>query len=209
MNISKLIIVIGLLFNSSYVFCQKVIDIDGNNYQGIVIGSQVWLNSDLRVSHYNNGDSIFTTDTLIFAENEPKYQWKYYYSADTNSYCRLYTHYVVTDQRKLCPVGWHVPSKLDWNELINYLGGPDSAFSKLVVNVNDIQDQNSIGFFAIPTVARKANGEYDKFAGFNWWSSNDDLDETNILTIKYGSFGKPYGYYNIDSRGLPVRCIKD
>ena len=91
-----------------------VTDIDGNVYKTIIIGVQTWMAENLRTKRYNNGDLIETTTpaTLdINAEIIPKYQWAYSgYEDNVATYGRLYTWYTLTDSRKVCPSGWHVPS---------------------------------------------------------------------------------------------------
>jgi uncharacterized protein (TIGR02145 family) len=112
-----------------------VTDIDGNAYKTVAIGSQVWMAENLKTTRYRNGDAIGTTSPAaldISSESAPKYQWAY--AGDENNvavYGRLYTWYAVTDGRKLCPVGWHVPSDEEWSTLIAFLGGPDAAVGKL------------------------------------------------------------------------------
>lgn len=102
-----------------------VTDIDGNVYHTVTIGTQVWLIENLRVTKYQNGDLIGTTNpaTLdISAESTPKYQWAYEGNeSNVPTYGRLYTWYAITDSRGVCPVGWHIPSSNEWYTMLNYL----------------------------------------------------------------------------------------
>ena len=118
-------------------------DYDNNVYETVITGSQLWMAVNLRTSHYMNGDPIGTTDpaTLdISGENEPQYQWPYGGNIDNESvYGKLYTWFTVTDPRKVCPDGWHIPSDAEWTTLESDLGGFSiagspvtfKAFSKL------------------------------------------------------------------------------
>ncbi len=91
-----------------------VTDIDGNVYKIVTIGTQKWMAENLKVTKYRNGDLIGTTTPAskdISTESSPKYQWAYNgtANADTiNTYGRLYTWYAVTDNRSVCPTGWHI-----------------------------------------------------------------------------------------------------
>ena len=92
----------------------KVTDIDGNAYKTVKIGNQVWMAENLRTTHYRNGDPILTTvpDTLDYrSEVEPKYL--FVFNNDEKKapiYGRLYTWFVATDSRNICPEGWHIPT---------------------------------------------------------------------------------------------------
>ena len=107
--------------------CQSdsVKDIDGNAYRTITIGTQVWIVENLKTTKYCNGDLIGTTTpaTLnIEDESTPKYQWAYDGNeSNVATHGRLYTWYVATDSRNVCPVGWHVPSDAEWTTLTDYL----------------------------------------------------------------------------------------
>ena len=104
-----------------------VTDIDGNVYQTVTIGTQVWMKENLKVTKYCNGDVIGTTTPAsldISGEDTPKYQWAP--NGDESNvavYGRLYTWHAVTDSRNVCPTGWHLPDDAEWATLTTFLGG--------------------------------------------------------------------------------------
>jgi uncharacterized protein (TIGR02145 family) len=197
-----------------------VTDIQGNIYQTVTIGTQVWMKENLRVTKYRNGDDIETTTpaTLnISGESNPKYQWAAA-GNDSNvaAYGRLYTWYAVTDIRNLCPTGWHIPTDTEWTTLITYLGGAKVAGGKLKESgTNHWQRPNTganneTGFAALPGSYRGINGEFSHFGNYGgWWSSsemNPSMAWTRYLTSIANYVGR-YGYGK--STGFSVRCIKD
>ena len=110
-------------------------DIDGNVYNTVTIGTQVWMAENLKTTKYRNGDLIGTTTpaTLdISGESYTKYQWAYDGNeSNVATYGRLYTWYAVTDTRNVCPTGWHVPTDAEWTTLTTFLGGESVAGGKL------------------------------------------------------------------------------
>ncbi len=52
------IVLFSMVFSFLSIPAQVVTDYDGNVYHTIVIGSQVWLGENMKVTHYNNGDPI-------------------------------------------------------------------------------------------------------------------------------------------------------
>jgi hypothetical protein len=100
-------------------------DYDGNNYNTLVVGTQTWIAENLKSLHYFDGtviDSVFAYDN-----NE-----------DTvPTYGRLYTwdaamYGSATEMvQGVCPVGWHLPSDLEWQTLADFLGGTSVAGGKL------------------------------------------------------------------------------
>jgi uncharacterized protein (TIGR02145 family) len=160
----KIILFLSIFCLSSIlVKAQTVNDIDGNVYNTVTIGSQEWMVENLKVTKYRNGDLISTTnpDTLnISGESNPKYQWIYKSdSSNLSTFGRLYTGYVVSDSRGLCPTGWHVPWDVDWTTLENFLQANEYNYDGSIDNDGDRSTNNKIAKSLASTT--------------NWASSNN------------------------------------
>lgn len=104
-----------------------MIDIEGNVYTTVRIGSQEWMAENLRVTKFNDGTDIphLQTSTKWQEQTTPTYC---YYKNTTNAdaikkWGALYNWYTVapTNQKQIAPEGWKVPSNADWDFLIKYL----------------------------------------------------------------------------------------
>lgn len=190
-------------------------DIDGNVYQTVVIGDQIWMQSNLMVEHFCNGDPILTgTDTLIWTNLE--YSMMSVQNGDkvfAKKYGYLYNLYAVKDEKQLCPVGWRIPSEYDWDKLTSHLGGNLLAGGKLKSSVgwneSKIKGQNTVKFNALPGGYRFANAMYglEGVVGF-WWTS--DLFEADNGWARYINWDDNQLYRaNYDKYcGFSVRCVK-
>ena len=195
-------------------------DQDSNFFSAETIGSQVWITRNLRTFRYLNRVRIGTTthSTLdITAEATPKYQWAYGGDeSKVETYGRLYTWYAITDTRKLCPDGFHVPSDEEWTILISLAGGEDSGGGKLKETGTNLWmtpntgATNESGFNALPAGYRSCYGRFRdmNFSGF-WWSSSEASDSSAYGWGMFSSNGQVHRYNFSKKDGLSVRCIKD
>ncbi len=199
-----------------------VADPDGNSYNSVIIGTQVWLKENLKTTKYNNGDLIGTTTpaTLdISNESLPKYQWGYDGNeSNVTTYGRLYTWYAVTDDRRICPTGWHVPDDDDWETLKTFLCGSGSnvAGGKLKeISTNhwispNTGATNETGFTARPGGSRYYTGVFYYLGTYSyWWSTTENGAYNAWIRIIYNSYEYLGKDYNYNKNGLSVRCIKD
>jgi len=196
-------------------------DLDGNVYGSVLIGNQIWMNKNLRVTKFSNGDAIPTTGTPtqnISGETTPIYYWAP--NSNTSNiadYGLLYTSYVAVDNRNVCPSGWHVPSNTEWTTLANYLGGTglsSTAGSKLkatgLTYWNHTNGTNTTGFSAVGAGNRDQAGSYGFFKVYGelWSATSHDALETKTFYI-YSEFSNPDLYWRPKSSGLAIRCVKD
>lgn len=203
-------------------------DIDGNVYQTITIGSQVWMVENLQTTKYRNGDSIpYISDSMEWSQLSSGGQCIYYNNQNFGYlYGRLYNWHAVNDPRNIAPEGWHVPTDAEWTVLetyaANHLGTSGSVAIALASTTNwtkfteengvgnDLSKNNGLGFTALPGGNRYANGKNDDIGDIGCWWSATDADASTAWSRGI------YCYYatvsrNFDKKecGLSVRCIKD
>jgi len=190
-----------------------VTDYDGNVYSTVQIFNRVWMAENLRTTRLNNGTMI----TLVSDSwnwdflDEPK---RCYYNNEgelyRDVYGPLYNFYAVKTG-KLCPAGWHVPTRDEWGTLIGYLGGYSAAGGKLkepgTIHWTDPNTgaDNSSGFTALPGGYRNREGIYGQigYGGFWWCNGNREG-----FSLSYNSSSASFQWFD-DSYGASVRCVKD
>ena len=99
----------------------------------VVIGSQTWMDKNLDLVAYQNGDIIpQVTDATVWAALTTG-AWCYFNNdpATEAVYGKLYNWYSVNDSRGLAPQGWHIPTNAEWTTLANTLGGATIAGGKM------------------------------------------------------------------------------
>jgi uncharacterized protein (TIGR02145 family) len=100
-----------------------VSDVEGNVYQTVKIGNQIWTTGNLRSTKFNDGSSIPYVDVQAnwVNLNTPAFVYYAFDSANKPTYGALYNYYAATDP-KIAPAGWHVPTAAEWQTLILALG---------------------------------------------------------------------------------------
>lgn len=196
-----------------------VTDIDGNVYQTVKIGDQVWMAENLKTEHYRNGDAIpniagnsqwvaLTTAAMCSYENDDSH---------IAVYGLLYNWYAISDSRNIAPKGWHVSTEEDWQTLIAYFGNDQNPSAKLMESGTDhwtapnASATNETGFTALPGGYR----EYSAGAFYNmgtyalFWTSTEVSDSHANMhyMISAGSQLAPVQYSK--NYAMSVRCVKD
>jgi len=212
----------SVTLNATAVNPSSVTDINGNTYPSVNIGSQTWMQKNLNVSKYKNGDIIpqVTNATQWAALTTGAWCW---YNNDSATYAatygKLYNWYAVNDPRGLAPDGWHVPSDGEWNQLIKYLdpstdttlfGYQNSTAGALMKESGTAHwlapntgANNSSNFTALPGGGRGNAGAFGNIGQYGtWWTStvndinvayNRNLYNQSADIIRYYNGSKPFG----------------
>jgi uncharacterized protein (TIGR02145 family) len=198
-----------------------ITDIDGNVYQTIIIGNQTWMAENLKVTHFRNGDSISNPKDIYDWISINKAAFSIYNDLNSNSnvYGKLYNYYAVTDERGICPNGWHIPDTTEWTELIHSLGGMELAGGKLkskeLWNTPNVGATNSSGFSALPAghrIPQTIGESYSAMGNYTYfWSKTQDYNSYNSAFTYYlaAEYNKISRYAYEFTFGSSIRCIKD
>jgi hypothetical protein len=194
----------------------------------VTIGAQVWMNKNLDVTTYRNGDLIpKVTDSSQWAGLTTG-AWCWYKNDSATyaaTYGRLYNWYALNDSRVIAPLGWHVSSESDWNKLEKSL---DATADTVCFNCYpsltaggalkqtglwtspNTGATNSSGFTALPAGYRGNNGGfYGIFLnGVFWTAGASDITFSWTRTLIYSDSKIYRNTYN-KATGFPVRCVKD
>lgn len=188
----------------------------------VTVGNQVWMTENLTFTSFNNGDQIpeaNSREEWENAKNNKQPAWCYYNfdPANDQKYGQLYNWYAVNDPRGLAPAGYHIPTKAEWIELTEYLGGESVAGKKMkftdgweIFKGYSGNGTNESGFSGLPGGVLNQGTEFyaSGYTGF-WWSSTEtEIGWPWIIMLDYDSDNVELNYEE-KGIGISVRCIKD
>jgi len=194
-----------------------ITDIDGNKYNTIQIGNQLWMSENLRVTRFKDGQLIPVIEddkewdkagvekspAVCVFQNKP---------ANGKIYGSLYNWPTVIDERGLAPEGWHIPSESEWKELEKFLGNRDAG-TKLKFTDGWYRKKNGTnesGFNGLPGGERSWNGccDSDDLKRFATWYSSD-IDKIAGVTLKWDERFLMYSSMTAGGMGHYIRCVKN
>ena len=211
---------LGTAYGNAIIFITPLTDIDGNVYNTVVIGNQVWMTENLRTTKYCDNTKIpYVTDNTDWSTlSSPAYCWyKNDESSNKNIYGAFYNWFTV-NTGKLCPDGWHVPSEAEWTIFTDWLGGESDTGGKLKEigtnhwNNPNMGATNDFGFNALPGGYRSGlnTGSFRAIGYIGWWwaSTESDLIWARNRTMAYdvSEIAKGKG---LKKNGYSVRCVKN
>ena len=204
-------------------------DYDGNVYNTVNIGTQVWMAENLKTTHYANGTVIpFVNSNAAWdalTSTSEAYCWHSDDINNKNSYGALYTWSAAMNSelsstnnpsgiQGVCPTGWHLPSDAEWTQLTDFLGGETVAVGKLKSTTgwyNGGNGTNESGFTALPAGVRHSSGGIFNYIGINsrWWSATEESSIIALDRLLGYNLTELERYGNYKEAGNSVRCVRD
>ena len=177
---------------------------DGQTYKTVTIGDQVWMAENLN----------YETENSYCYDDDP---------SNCAKYGRLYTYPV----RGVCPSGWHLPSKTEFETLFSAVGGvQDESYTirwngagtalKSTSGWNEYEGESgngtdAFGFSALPAGYRHVDGGYGLEGNFAYFWSSTEYDSYNAYFMNLYYYRGDYADLHDHGKdyGHSVRCVKD
>lgn len=188
-----------VLKNPDYKYGSFTDSRDGYTYRTTTIGKQTWFAENLRYATPENIVGYFCYD-------------------DAKFYCDMYGYHY-THKSVSCPTGWHMPSRDEWQELFDAVGGIEHAATKLRArgawNVNEyprtLEDKDEFGFSAMPYgvygFGDEGHSGYFRVSDITLDSLGKEVESSYVIGINDGdSTWVGNARY---STAVSVRCLKD
>tara|TARA_Y100000385_G_C13065690_1_gene626580 strand:+ start:436 stop:1980 length:1545 start_codon:yes stop_codon:yes gene_type:complete len=193
---------------------------DDYTYGTALIFEKCWLSENLRTSEYQDGSAIPKIEADAAWASDSNGGQAIYNNDNTTFYAdygRLYNWYAVNNAKGLCPTGWSVPTKGEYEALIDSLGGASVAAGFLKAAPSDSvawNGTNDYGFTMVDGGGRLADGVFilQPDNAFLWTSSAHPSETSDAFSI---NFLDSYGPTTLaiqdpdQNSGMSVRCIKD
>jgi len=169
---------------------------DGQVYRTVKIGNQIWMAENL---NYVKGGYCY--------DNNPD---------NAKIYGRLYDW---DTAKKVCPPGWHLPSREEWETLINFAGGENVAGKNLkaksgwkgdAMNDKSGNGTDDYGFSAMPGGDRyKSEFRYAGYGG-RWWTATENDSKTAYpIMMDHNTTRGGVVVYVFKKNACSVRCVRD
>lgn len=206
-----------------------VTDVDGNTYATVQIGQQCWMKENLRTKHYSGGGNVDFKYPNNTSATQSTYGLLYNWATVMNG--ALSSNGNPSYVQGICPNGWHLPSRSEWEQLRSTVGGLSTCrcdnnsnyiakalaapngwtnynYSSCYPGYNQSAN-NATGFSAMPAGWFRIDTYSDFTLSNCWWSATQYNNERACrIAVVYNqselNFADEYlNYY------LSVRCVKD
>jgi uncharacterized protein (TIGR02145 family) len=191
------------------------LEYEGKTYKTVKIGFQTWMAENL---NYNvEGSKCYDNSESNCNIYGRLYDWATAMSLD--AYCNSYScaPLIQTNHRGICPTGWHIPSKAEWEtlttyvEVVNRCTHCDAKYLKSTTGWNESGNgTDDYGFAALPGSRGESGGNFYGFSNVGyWWSASEVYaDYAYYRSMNYSDESNDWDY-NDKVNLFSVRCLQD
>jgi uncharacterized protein (TIGR02145 family) len=202
----------GMHDNPDFAYGEMTDPRDGNVYKTTTIGGQVWMAENLNYFDIEGAASSIKNDWCYWDKPE-----------NCESAGRLYTWNVA---QRICPEGWRLPTKSDWESLLQEVGADSlneilwkgsSKLKSMSGWENGGSGTDDFGFTALPAGMKFTTGTQDGFtyhgcSSLMWAATEADGGAADTLAYHmYLDCSNDNAIVNTVRKinGLSVRCVKE
>ena len=198
-------------------------------YNYVTIGTQIWMKENLNVSHmWSSGWKCYDDLEANCDKYGKLYNWATamnfeipYISACNTMSC---ASRIQSKHRGICPEGWHIPSRAEWNTLVTYVGA--NTRTKLKAKSPNWNGTDLYSFSALPGGAHSGptppGDGVPYFVGvgimaswwtttegyYNDWACEQTLTDQTLTDDDYDD-GIYDGCQSQKNSHVSVRCVRD
>ena len=163
---------------------------DGQSYDVVKIGNLTWMAENLN----------FETAMSACPEN------------DSRNCKRLGRLYSWAEAKSVCPEGWRLPTKANFESLIASADGSGAVLKARDGWFKKGNGDDKLGFNALPAGYRSVDGKFDGIGGYAYiWSATEDVEnrESNAYYL-FLSFSSDAASINAFAKEdyRSVRCVR-
>lgn len=195
------------------VFDTPVTDIEGNTYNTVKVGNQIWMAENLRTTQYSDGTPAqvnkydsYNNDTASARLYGVLYTWNAAMKGTPGSNTNP------SGVQGVCPTGWHLPGDEEWKTLSTLFSngyGPggklkEEGFEHWAIPNEDATNES--GFTALPG-GRWQDGQILSIGqeGYWWSTSSSSVDYSlSSATTDFKRTEQSHSEY-----AQSVRCVKN
>ena len=187
------------IITGEIIICDEYIlidDRDGQQYLTVEIDGRVWTAENMR---YDTDDDIPNGyDTII--STVPEHYGRYYNFKSA---------------QLVCPDGWRLPSRAEYEELNDLYGNTAEPFMSIEDWIDDPNSTNSSGFNGYPTGLMNHNYTPPRLEGLgiatSFWTSTEETTKAYwfVLTTNNGIWSSYTSLGDLVESGSTVRCIQE
>jgi uncharacterized protein (TIGR02145 family) len=167
---------------------------DKQKYRTVKIGRQIWMAQNLNFAGESNNIGKCYDNDFEFGD----------------IYGRLYDWETA---KNICPKGWHLPTKEDWETLVKFVGGRNVAGNKLKAKegwYNKGNGSDEFGFSALPGGLWHSNQKFIWIGSKGvWWSKTEN--NTGLIYSRGIDHNGDWMFQGEEYKTnlLSIRCVKD